>query len=144
MADLPDEIKDRLKRLIDTRLADIGDDLSNLSGNVTALQARCDQLAAELTEELGQVAPLPGPITLTVLAPGKIAVGFTINRRPDDPVPLPGRPAWRCDCHDSDLPEYVDTPHLRERVPDAPVEVCYIADHETETITVLKIRTMDE
>ena len=55
---------------------------------------------------------------------------------------------WReCTCDDWDAgeaPIEPGEPHTRERVPDAPVEVCYYVNRPERVITILKIRTMDK
>ena len=51
---------------------------------------------------------------------------------------------WRfCECDEWESESVPSgTTHLRERVPNAPVEICYFADTTTKTVTVLRIRTM--
>lgn len=50
---------------------------------------------------------------------------------------------WRfCQCKEwSGAPIKPGTRHLRERVPGADVEICYHADHATQTITMLRIHS---
>lgn len=58
-------------------------------------------------------------------------------------------PAWRCWCADWTTPDDafpltkdMMIPHMREPVPDAPVEVCYYADNARKVVFMLKIRTV--
>lgn len=58
-------------------------------------------------------------------------------------------PAWECWCIDWPIPQDawpltkdMMTPHWREPVPNAPVEVCYYADAAREIVFMLKIRTV--
>lgn len=58
-------------------------------------------------------------------------------------------PAWQCWCNDWPLPDEAPPltkaqliPHMREPMPNAPVEICYYPDHARKVVLMLKIRTV--